>query len=271
MGTYVRMPAVAGQFYPGSKETLLRAIRSYTNYTGDKLRALGCVVPHAGYMYSGQVAGAVFSRLELPSRFIILCPNHTGHGQPLAIMSEGSWLTPLGEVSVDEELAAALKQDMPDLTDDIDSQRHEHALEVQLPFLQTLKKNFSFVPITVGTSRYDALVAVGDAIGRVMAAQNDPVMIIASSDMNHYESDSTTRVKDRKAIDRVLALDPAGLYDVILNEHVTMCGFGPTIAMLTAAKALGAKKAELIKYATSADVSGDRDAVVGYAGMAVLR
>jgi len=271
MGTYVRMPAVAGQFYPDKRETLLRAIRSYTSTHGEKLSALGCVVPHAGYMYSGQVAGAVFGRLELPSRYIILCPNHTGYGQPLAIMSSGRWRTPLGEVPVDEEVAAALKRELPDLTDDLDSQRQEHALEVQLPFLQALKQDFSFVPITIGTSRYDALVAVGEAMGRVIADQDEPVLIIASSDMNHYESDATTRVKDRKAIDRVLALDPAGLYDVILNEHVTMCGYGPTIAMLTAAKALGAKKAELIKYATSGDVSGDRDAVVGYAGMAVLR
>ena len=270
MATYVRMPAVAGQFYPGSAETLLRAIRSYTNVHGEKLKALGCVVPHAGYMYSGQVAGAVYGRLELPSRFIILCPNHTGYGEPLAIMSGGSWLTPLGEAPVDEQLAEKLKADMPELIDDVDSQRHEHALEVQLPFLQALKKDFSFVPITVGTSRFDALVALGQTMGRVIAEQDDPVMIIASSDMNHYESDTKTRVKDRKAIARVLALDAAGLYEVITNEHVTMCGFGPTIAMLTAANALGAKKAELIKYATSGDVSGDRDAVVGYAGIAVL-
>jgi AmmeMemoRadiSam system protein B len=270
MATFVRMPAVAGHFYPGSRETLLRAIRSYTSTRAEKLKALGCVVPHAGYMYSGHVAGAVFARLELPARYIILCPNHTGHGQPLAIMSEGRWLTPLGEVPVDAPLAAELKRAMPELTDDLDSQRHEHALEVQLPFLQALKNDFSFVPITVGTSRYDALVALGEAMAAVIANQHEPVMLIASSDMNHYETDSTTRVKDRKAIDRILALDPPGLYDVIMNEHVTMCGFGPTIAMLTAAKSLGANSAELIRYATSGDVSGDRDAVVGYAGITVL-
>jgi AmmeMemoRadiSam system protein B len=185
-------------------------------------------------------------------------------------MSEGTWLTPLGEVPIDEQLAEQLKADMPELIDDIDSQRHEHALEVQLPFLQILKQDFSFVPITVGTSRFDALIALGETIGRVVAAQDDCVMVIASSDMNHYESDSKTRMKDRKAIDRLLALDPSGLYDVIHNEHVTMCGFGPAIAMLTAAKQVGAKSAELIRYATSGDVSGDRDAVVGYAGIAVL-
>jgi AmmeMemoRadiSam system protein B len=270
MATYVRTPAVAGQFYPGSADTLRRAIRCYTNVIGEKLDALGCVAPHAGYMYSGQVAGAVYGRLNLPSRYIILCPNHTGRGAPLATMSEGSWVTPLGEVAIDQQLATGLMREVSELTDDVESQRDEHALEVQLPFLQALVKNFTFVPITVGTSRFGSLQELGEAMARVISAQKEPVLIIASSDMNHYESDATTRVKDRKAIERVLALDPAGFYDVITNEHVTMCGYGPTIAMMTAAKALGAKSAELIKYATSGDVSGDRDAVVGYAGIAVL-
>lgn len=270
MGTYIRMPAVAGQFYPGSAETLLRAIRSYTTVNGAKLNAVGCVVPHAGYMYSGQVAGAVYGRLELPSRYIILCPNHTGHGAALAVMSEGAWMTPLGEVPIDESLGEALKREMPVLTEDLESQRHEHSLEVQIPFLQVLAADFWFVPITVGTSRFESLVQLGHAIARVIAAQKERVLIIVSSDMNHYESDSATRVKDRKAIDRVLALDPAGLYDVVLNERITMCGYGPAVAMLTAVNDLGAKNAELIKYATSGDVSGDRDAVVGYAGIAVL-
>jgi hypothetical protein len=271
METFVRMPAVAGQFYPANADTLRRALHTYTSVNGDKLSALGAVVPHAGYMYSGHVAGAVYGRLHLPDRYVILCPNHTGRGEPLAIMSEGSWMTPLGEVQIDVDLARRIQTGMPILHDDIEAQRHEHALEVQLPFLQSLLPNFAFVPITVGTSRYEHLVSLGDAIARAIEARGDDVMIIASSDMNHYETDSTTRVKDRKAIDKVLALDPAGLYDVVLTERVTMCGFGPTIAMLTAAKAMGAKKAELIRYATSGDVSGDRDAVVGYAGIAVTK
>jgi AmmeMemoRadiSam system protein B len=270
MGSYVRMPAVAGQFYPGSAETLLRALRSYTNVAGEKLAAVGCVAPHAGYMYSGQVAGAVYGRLQLPARYIILCPNHTGLGAPLAIMSEGLWMTPLGEIFIDEPLAEALKAEMPLLTEDLEAQRHEHGLEVQLPFLQALVGEFRFVPLTVGSSRFDSLVQLGHAMARVIKTQNEPVMIVASSDMNHYENDSTTRVKDRKAIERILALDPSGLYEVVNNERITMCGYGPTVAMLTAAKDLGATRAELIKYATSGDVSGDRDAVVGYAGIAVL-
>lgn len=271
METYVRMPAVAGQFYPANADTLRRALRTYTNVNGEKSSALGVVVPHAGYMYSGHVAGAVYGRVQLPDRYVILCPNHTGRGEPLAIMSEGSWMTPLGEVQIDTDLARRIQSAMPGLHDDIEAQRHEHALEVQLPFLQSLHANFQFVPITVGTSRYEHLADLGEAIAKAIASRGDQVMIIASSDMNHYETDSTTRVKDRKAIDKLLALDPAGLYDVVLTERVTMCGFGPAIAMLTAAKAAGAKSAELIRYATSGDVSGDRDAVVGYAGIAVTR
>ncbi|HUN89405.1 MAG TPA: AmmeMemoRadiSam system protein B [Terriglobales bacterium] len=271
METYVRMPAVAGQFYPAHEDTLRRALETYTHVNGEKIEALGAIVPHAGYMYSGHVAGAVYGRLKLPDRFVILCPNHTGQGKPLATMSEGSWMTPLGEVHIDADLAGRIMTGMPVLHDDIEAQRHEHALEVQLPFLQLLVKQFEFVPITVGTSRFEHLVALGDAIARAIESRGDHVMIIASSDMNHYETDSTTRVKDRKAIDRVLALDAEGLYDVVLKERVTMCGFGPAIAMMTAAKAMGAKSAELIRYATSGDVSGDRDAVVGYAGIAVRK
>jgi len=146
----------------------------------------------------------------------------------------------------------------------------EHSLEVQLPFLQQLKGEVKFVPIAVGTGSYAPLERLGQALGQSIKDSAEPVLIIASSDMNHYESDSVTRQKDRRAIDRVLALDPKGLYDVIKKEHVSMCGYGPTIAMLTAARQLGASGAELVKYATSGDVTGDQGEVVGYAGMIVF-
>jgi len=269
MSTFIRPPAVAGQFYPGKPETLLRDIHGYTSVAGERIRALGCVVPHAGYMYSGHVAGAVYGRLELPARFIILCPNHTGYGEPLSIIRAGRYQTPLGEAAIDSELAEALMTTDPLLSEDYDAQRHEHALEVQLPFLQSLLPSFTFVPITVGVSRYEYLEQLGDAVAQVIAAQPERVMIIASSDMNHYETDSTTRVKDRLAIDRILALEAKGLYEVVINQQISMCGFGPATAMLTAANRLGAKSAELIKYATSGDISGDRQTVVGYAGIAV--
>ncbi len=269
MATMVREPAVAGRFYPEQHDSLLQEVLSYTNLNVEKVQALGCVCPHAGYMYSGHVAGAVYARLELPARFIILCPNHTGMGRPISIMSEGSWRTPLGEVKIDEELAAALKRNCPLVEDDALAHRAEHALEVQLPFLQALRKDFTFVPITVGVGRFEPLHDLGEAMGTTIAGLGERLTIIASSDMNHYENDKLTRVKDRKAIDRMLALDPRGLYETVVKEDISMCGFGPAVAMLTAAKRRGAKAAELIKYATSGDISGDREKVVGYAGIVV--
>jgi AmmeMemoRadiSam system protein B len=276
MPTAVRQPAVAGRFYPGNAQHLRAAIETFTTSPANasaeskpKIAAVGCLVPHAGYMYSGHVAGAVYSRLELPHRYVILCPNHTGMGEPLAIMSEGAWHTPLGDVSIDEELAERLKSCLPLLSEDPAAHRFEHALEVQLPFLQVLAPGFEFVPITVGTSNFEALSALGVVIGNVAAQTGEPVLVIASSDMNHYESDSVTRVKDRRAIDQLLALDPRGLYDVVHQADISMCGYGPAVVMLTAARKLGATRAELVRYATSGDVSEDRDMVVGYAGVAV--
>ena len=153
--------------------------------------------------------------------------------------------------------------------DDADAHRKEHAIEVQLPFLQAKRPNVRFVPIAIGTRQYEMLEGLGRTIGEILSDRSEPVLVLASSDMNHYESDALTRVKDQKAIDRVLALDPRGLYEVVIGENVSMCGYGPTVAMLTAAKYLGATKAELVRYATSGDVSGDREMVVGYAGMLV--
>jgi hypothetical protein len=213
------------------------------------------------------VAGAVFGRLPKRSTYIILCPNHTGRGAPLAIMSSGEWLTPLGRVPVDSALARLLRRSCHLLTEDAEAHEDEHSLEVQLPFLQRSVGEFKFVPIVIGTGGYSALESLGRGIAQAVGTA--AVMIIASSDMNHYEPDSLTRQKDRKAIDKILALDPPGLYEVVRHEDISMCGYGPTIAMLTAAKDLGAQSAELIKYATSADTSGDRDAVVGYAGIVV--
>jgi AmmeMemoRadiSam system protein B len=220
-------------------------------------------------MYSGHVAGAVYGSLELPTRFIILCPNHTGMGAPLSIMSTGFWQTPLGEAKIDEEIARRLKAAFPLLMEDAEAHCSEHAIEVQLPFLQVLLKDFTFVPITVGIGQLEILQGLGHAMAEVISGLHERIMIIASSDMNHYESDETTRVKDRKAINQVLALHPEGLHETVGRENITMCGYGPTVAMLTAAQQEGAQHAEVIKYATSGDVSGDRDWVVGYAGIAI--
>jgi hypothetical protein len=276
MTSALRTPAVAGRFYPGRAEELLREVREYSSpvkASAGRISALGCVAPHAGYIYSGRVAGAVYSRLEIPEHCVILCPNHTGKGQPLAVMASATWQTPLGEVPADAELGAHLLQGFPALVEDSAAHRGEHAVEVQLPFLQARQPELNIVPIAIGTSNFDVLRGLGEALAEAIAerekADEGQVLIVASSDMNHYESDAITRVKDRKAIERVLALDARGLWQVVMNEDISMCGFGPTIVMLTAAKLLGATSATLVKYATSGDVSGDYESVVGYAGIIV--
>ncbi len=278
MPSALRTPAVAGRFYPGRADELLRDVRKYTSagktpVETSRIAATGCVAPHAGYIYSGGVAGAVYSRLEIPARCVILCPNHTGKGRPLAVMASTAWQTPLGEVAADAEMGARLLHHFPALQEDSAAHRAEHAIEVQLPFLQARRGELNIVPIAIGTSDFDVLRGLGEALADVIAdveeKHQEKVLIIASSDMNHYESDAVTRVKDHKAIDRVLAMDARGLWEVVMNEDISMCGFGPTIVMLTAAKLLGATSATLVKYATSGDVSGDYKSVVGYAGIIV--
>ena len=273
--TPLRQAAVAGRFYPADPDDLRAEARAYlspaTAANHAPVRALGCIAPHAGYMYSGNVAGAVFAHVVVPKRCIIVCPNHTGVGHALAIMSEGAWRTPLGDVPIAAELAAALKERFPALQEDSAAHRAEHAVEVELPFLLLRQPELSFVPIALGTRQFEILEQLGRAIAEVVATSvpNDPILIVASSDMNHYESDAATRAKDHRAIERILTLDPPGLFDVVTQQNISMCGLGPSVAMLTAVRQLGAKSAELVKYATSGDISGDRDLVVGYAGIVV--
>ncbi len=270
----LRHPAVAGRFYPRNPEELRSEALDYLSQAAEAHqepeRAIGCIVPHAGYMYSGHVAGAVLGRIEIPRRCIVMCPNHTGMGHALAMQSEGAWETPLGEVAIDVELAEALKRRFPLLQDDSAAHRAEHAAEVELPFLQLRQPDLRFVPIALGTRDVDLLEQLGQAIADVIAAQGEDVLIIASSDMNHYESDTVTRMKDHRALERILTLDARGLYNVVTEQDISMCGFGPAVVMLTAARQLGAKSAELVKYATSGDISGDRNMVVGYAGVVIV-
>jgi len=246
----VRPPAVAGKFYPADPDTLRRDVESYLPEQPEKVIALGCMVPHAGYMYSAHVTGAVLARLQLPQRFIILCPNHTGRGEPLAIMSRGAWATPLGEAQIDRALAAELVAEFDLLTEDAEAHRTEHALEVELPFLQVREPGFTFVPIAIGTHRFDVLTELGKAIARVIERQNDKVLVIASSDMNHYATDAITREKDALAIAPLLSRDARALHEAVLRENISMCGLGPAVATLAAVNELGANSAELVKYAT---------------------
>jgi len=266
----IRPAAVAGRFYPLEAQELARQVAEFAPAGGEKIAAHGCVVPHAGYMYSGHVAGAVYSTLKIPSRCILLGPRHYPRGEAMAILSEGSWRTPLGDAAIDAELAGALVGACRWLREDSTAHEREHSLEVQIPFLQRLAPaDFRFVPIVLAAERYPVLEELGHAVAKVVAAQSERVLVIASTDMNHYEHDAVTRVKDERAIERILALDPRGLFDTVRAEGITMCGYAATTAMLVAMRDLGAEKAELVRYATSGDVTGEREEVVGYAGMIV--
>lgn len=265
----LRSPAVAGRFYPSNPAELTALIHKYAKAESQTtpVRVSACLVPHAGYIFSGHVAGAVFARIILPNRILILGVRHYPRGEPVAILSSGAWRTPLGDALIDKALAAALFRACPLLREDSVAHSAEHSLEVQLPFLQVLAPDFTFVPVALGTIRFEDLVSVGEALARVLETVKEDVLLLTTSDLNHYEDDATTRVKDHKAIERLLARDASGLYDTCRRENISMCGLGPAVAMLTALNALGVKNSELVKYATSADVSGDRDAVVGYAGV----
>jgi AmmeMemoRadiSam system protein B len=270
----IRPPAVAGTFYPREPRELLARVKQFLADGLDEnskhsaaTSALACLVPHAGYVFSGGVAGAVYARIQIPKRVIILGPRHRPGGANFAINCEGEWETPLGRAKIDTELARALMAACPLLVEDDVAHKREHSLEVQLPFLQALSKDFQFVPVAIGTMKFDELAELGHALSRVISNSANPVLLVASSDLNHYESEEITHVKDHQAIDQMLALNPRGLHEIVRREKISMCGCGPAVATLTAALDLGAIRAELIRYATSADILGDRDEVVGYAGM----
>jgi hypothetical protein len=266
----IRPPAVAGRFYPDDPDRLRAAVDSLlASGQEQKIRARACMVPHAGYVYSGAVAGEVYRRLEIPARVILLGPRHFPRGASLAIVSDGAWQTPLGMAPIDHLLAEKICRAFPLLREDAVAHSTEHSLEVQLPFLQRLVPTFAFVPIVIGPAHWEQLEALGKALAAVITAEHEPILLVASSDMNHYESDAVTRVKDRKAIDRILTLAPRELFDTVRSEDISMCGYAAATATLVAARELGAARGELVRYATSGEVNGDLNEVVGYAGMII--
>lgn len=262
----VREPAVAGRFYGADPRALAAEVDRLLAAPGEKVRALGVVAPHAGYVYSGGVAGAVYGRVDVPPRVVVLGPNHTGMGDPVALYTGEAWRTPLGVVPIDRELTAALAAG-EDVTADALAHRHEHSLEVQVPFLQRARPGVSIAALCLGPLPLEACAALGRAVAR--AAKAAGALVVASSDMSHYVPAGVAREKDRHAIDRVLALDPEGLYATVRRERITMCGFVPATVMLFAARELGAASAELVRYAHSGEVTGDERSVVGYAGVIV--
>jgi len=295
----LRHPAVAGQFYKGSSEALRKQVREFIVPVPEKIKAFGILSPHAGLIYSGSVAGAVYSRIDLPDTFVLIGPNHTGLGESVSLMARGHWETPLGRVAIDESLAALILAKSPRIHDDTLAHLREHSLEVQLPFIQYFKESFKIVPIQMLDTRLETCLDVGRAVGAAIRDRSQEpedrsqktadsgqtgafekirnpqsaihnVLIVASSDMSHYEQAAVAKEKDFSAIQQLLHLDAEGLYRTVKDRGITMCGFGPAVAMLVACKMLGASHAELIKYSNSGDVSGELDSVVGYAGMAVL-
>lgn len=265
----VRTPAVAGQFYEGSAPGLRSQVERCVEPGLPKEKAMAVVSPHAGLMYSGAVAGAVYSRIEPPSAFVLLGPNHTGMGARLSMMDEGSWEIPTATLGVDEGLAASIAENFPSVSRDSLAHRYEHSLEVQLPFIAHFSPEARIVPIAVMQSSAEELMGFGEAIARAVRDADYPVVVVASTDMSHFVPDAVAREKDRRAIDMILSLDPRGLYTTVGEYNISMCGFMPVTIMLSYALAMGAVEAKLIKYATSAEVSGDFDSVVGYAGIIV--
>jgi AmmeMemoRadiSam system protein B len=265
-----RKPFVAGQFYPGTRERLRETIALLTDPGTARKKALAVVSPHAGYVYSGGVAGAVFSSAALPPVFIILGPAHREIGPLFAVQAEGSWQTPLGESPIETGLASRVLAGCPLVEANERVHLMEHSLEVQLPFIQYLRKDAAIVPICVSAEAdYAALEALGRALAEAVRGYEKETLVVASTDMSHYVSQRTAERQDRRAIDRILGLDPLGLFTTVVQERISMCGFQPTAAALVAALALGAKQADLIRYATSGDASGDYAQVVGYAGIRI--
>lgn len=264
-----RKPFVAGRFYPASKKMLLEELGSYSLADKNKQKAIGIVSPHAGYVYSGAVAGEVFSSVQLPSRFVVLSPNHTGMGLRISMWPSGSWQTPLGEAVVDEDLCSKIASKSDAVKQDTEAHLMEHSLEVQIPFIQYHADAPKIVPITLSNISLDECARLGNTLGSVIESEKDEILIIASSDMTHFEDAKSAKSKDDLAIERIVNMDPEGLYNVVRDNDISMCGMIPTACMLFAARHLGGKKGTLVKYSNSGETSGDYDQVVGYAGLYV--
>lgn len=265
----MRQPAVAGQFYSADRPHLMSEISSLIVERKKKTKAIGLLSPHAGYVYSGAVAGAVFGAVQIPETVVIMGPNHHGLGGPASLYPAGEWLTPLGSAPVEPGLSGLILENSRMISPDRSAHRFEHSIEVQIPFLQFLRPDVKIVPICLSFVDYDTCRALGAALAKSIKEFEKDVLIVASTDMTHYEPDAVARKKDGMALKEVLELNPEGLYSVVRNTGISMCGIIPSTVMLVAALSLGAASCELVRYATSGDVSGDKRQVVGYAGLTV--
>ncbi len=266
-----RLPYVAGYFYPDDPDRLRNTIKSFTSEKEEKLKAIGLVAPHAGYEYSGPVAGRVYSTVEIPETVVVMSPAHHHINSLFALFDRGSWLTPLGEVKVEARLADLVAEETELISRDPEAHRKEHSVEVQVPFLQYLRPDVSIVPIMVSyQADWSELVRLGQALAVAVRKFGQPVLLVASTDMSHYVSKKVAEELDFKAIDFIRKLDPEGLVRVVTSFGISMCGYQPTAAMLVAARELEAREGRLINYQTSGERTGDYREVVGYAGLVIL-
>lgn len=269
MSTTVRQTTVAGSFYPIVEDELHRELNRLVPVEEERHDLLACISPHAGYVYSGGVAGKLFGHLDLPRRVVVLGPNHTGSGAEVAVAPHRQWDTPLGPATVDLVFGQRLIERYPGAELDDRAHWREHSIEVQLPFLMNRLPDLQVVPVCLQHLTVTDCLRLGDAIVAVIQELEEPVGIVASSDMTHYQPDSVARQLDHMAIDAALARDPERLYHTVHSEGISMCGVIPATVALAAANRLGATDAHLVAYATSGDISGDYSAVVGYAGICV--
>lgn len=267
----LRRPAVAGQFYPSDPRALKKLIASFgIKPAQQKISAIACVLPHAGYIYSGKVAAEVLSKIEIGDTCIILGPNHTGYGVPVSIAAEGEWLTPLGQVAIDSEVARSLLKNSRVLQEDALAHAHEHCIEVELPLLQaSAQKGFLFVPIVLAIEDKLVYKDIAHAIAKTVKESGKKITLVASSDMTHYETQKSANAKDEAALQAILKMEPKELLETVSRHQISMCGAMAVAVVLEAAKELGAKKATLVSYQTSGDVTGDYSSVVGYAGVVI--
>jgi MEMO1 family protein len=265
-----RSPAVADRFYPGDSDHLRSAMEIFVPVVAeeDKQQALAVVMPHAGYVYSGATAGVTISRVRVPEIVLIMGPNHRGRGAALALGTE-DWRMPMGMVPVDRDLASAILKNSAAISEDSEAHRYEHSLEVQVPFLQQVQPHLRIVPLMVSHVPFPLCQQVARDLAEVIRTSRQPLLIVASTDMSHYETRKQAAHKDKLAIDRILALDPEGLYATVHGNRISMCGVIPTTIALLVSLELGAKRAELVRYTDSGEASGDVSQVVGYAGLII--
>ena len=264
-----RNPAVAGQFYPGSAKDIEAMIGKFVNADAQKRDCIATVAPHAGYVYSGRIAGVTYSQVKIPSRVVIVAPNHTGRGRMISLYPGETWNTPLGKVPIDREFNNLLLEATDLIEEDTEAHVREHSAEVQVPFLQYLRPDITISVMVVATREFSALSTVGLALATAVKKAGEKVLIVASSDMTHFENQNVANEQDRAAISQIEAMDPRGLLETVLSNGITMCGVGPVTATLIAALDLGAKSAILTGYETSGDITGDMSSVVGYAGFLI--